>query len=115
MKLDHKKVRIVLIASLAIAVALAVVTGMSMVTSAQGGGGTTTSSSTIGYRYIGAGLAVGLAGLGGGYAVGVAGASAISAIAEKREMSGMALLIVALGEGIAIYGLLIGILVLVMK
>ena len=114
MKLDHKKARIVLIASMTIAVALAVITGMSLVTNAQSSGGTTTSSAK-GWRYIGAGLAVGLAGLGGGYAVGVAGASAISAIAEKREMSGMALLIVALGEGIAIYGLLIGILVLVMK
>ncbi len=114
MEFSHKSAKIILITTMVIAVALAIVTSMSMVASAQGGGGSSTSS-TSGYRYIGAGLAVGLAGLGGGYAVGVAGASAISAIAEKREMSGMALLIVALGEGIAIYGLLIGILVLVMK
>ncbi len=64
------------------------------------------------YKMLGAGLAVGLAGIGGGYAVGVAGASAISAVAEKPEMSGNALLIVALGEGIAIYGFVISLLIL---
>ena len=63
-----------------------------------------------GLKYIGAGLAVGLAGIGGGYAVGVAGAAAVSAVAENREISGTVLLYVALGEGIAIYGLLIAIL-----
>lgn len=62
-------------------------------------------------KAIGAGLAVGLAGIGGGYAVGVAGASAISAVAEKREMFGTAFLFVVLGEGIAIYGLLVAIIV----
>ena len=63
-------------------------------------------------KAIGAGLAVGLAGIGAGYAVGVAGAAAASAITEKREVFGSVLLIVGLGEGIAIYGLLIAILVL---
>lgn len=63
-------------------------------------------------KAIGAGLAVGLAGIGGGYAVAVAGASAISAVAEKREVFGVALLFVVLGEGIAIYGLLIAIILI---
>jgi len=62
-------------------------------------------------KAIGAGLAVGLAGIGGGYAVGVAGAAAISAVAEKREVFGTAFLFVVLGEGIAIYGLLIAIII----
>lgn len=62
-------------------------------------------------KAVGAGLAIGLAGLGAGYAVGVAGAAAISAIAEKPEMFGRSLIFVVLGEGIAIYGLLIAILV----
>jgi V/A-type H+-transporting ATPase subunit K len=114
MKISARRARIVLLSTMVLAVVLAIVTSMSLVTRAQGGA-TTSSTSTAGWRYVGAGLAVGLAGLGGGYAVGVAGASAVSAIAEKREVSGMALLIVALGEGIAIYGLLIGILVLVLK
>ena len=63
-------------------------------------------------RAIGAALAVGLAGIGGGYAVGVAGAAAISAIVEREEAFGRALLFVVLGEGIAIYGILIALLLL---
>ena len=104
----------------AIAVLVAVIavfsafTTISMVASAQeagaaqGGG----ASSTALAKALGAGLAVGLAGIGGGYAVGVAGAAAISAVTENREVSGTALLFVALGEGIAIYGLLVALLVL---
>ncbi len=63
-------------------------------------------------KAIGAGIAVGIAGIGGGYAVGVAGAAAISAITEREEVFGRALLFVVLGEGIAIYGLLIALLLL---
>lgn len=87
---------------------------IAFVTSAQeaGGQGQSLTSNTAFAKSIGAALAVGLAGLGGGYAVGVAGAAAVSAIAENREISGTALLFVALGEGIAIYGLLVALLVL---
>ena len=63
-------------------------------------------------KAIGAGLAVGLAGVGGGYAVAVAGAAAISAVTEKRELFGLSFLIVVLGEGIAIYGLLVALIIL---
>ncbi len=63
-------------------------------------------------KALGAALAVGLAGIGGGIAVGIAGAAAISAVSEKREMSGIALLYVVLGEGIAIYGLLVSLIIL---
>ncbi len=89
-------------------------TTMSMVASAAGGAGDQAGvgASTALAKALGAGLAVGLAGIGGGYAVGVAGAAAISAVAENREISGTALLFVALGEGIAIYGLLVSLLVL---
>ena len=73
---------------------------------------TTQTTSAEAYKLLAAGLAVGIAGLGGGYAVGVAGASAISAIAEKPEIGGNALLIVALGEGIAIYGFVVALLLM---
>jgi len=63
-------------------------------------------------KAIGAALAVGLAGIGGGYAVAIAGAAAVSAVAENREISGTVLLYVALGEGIAIYGLLVALIIL---
>ncbi len=65
-------------------------------------------------KAVGAALAVGLAGLGAGYAVGIAGAAAASGIVERRELRGILLLIVVLGEGIAIYGLLIALLVILL-
>jgi V/A-type H+-transporting ATPase subunit K len=65
-------------------------------------------------RFIGAGLALGLAGIGAGIAVGLAGAAAISAFTEKPEVFGRSFLIVVLGEGIAIYGVAIAILVLIL-
>lgn len=63
-------------------------------------------------KYIGAGLAVGLAGLGAGIGVGIAGAAAISGLVEKPQERVWYLIFVALAEAIAIYGLLISILVL---
>jgi V/A-type H+-transporting ATPase subunit K len=66
-------------------------------------------------RFIGAGLALGLAGIGAGIAVGLAGAAAISAFTEKPEVFGRSFLIVVLGEGIAIYGIAIAILVLILE
>ncbi len=59
---------------------------------------------------IGAGLAIGLSAIGAGYAVGRVGAVAISVVAEKPELFGRTLIYVVLGEGIAIYGLLIALL-----
>ncbi len=99
------------VAILAVALALA---SAPAIASAAGQGGDQAGKVGLGAlgKTLGAGLAVGLAGIGGGYAVGVAGAAAISAIAEKREVSGMGLLIVAMGEGIAIYGLLVAILLI---
>lgn len=65
------------------------------------------------YIPIGAALAVGLAGIGAGIAVGFAGASGLSALTEKPEVFSSVLLVVALGEGIAIYGLIIALLLLI--
>lgn len=64
-------------------------------------------STNPGNQYIGAGLAVGLAGLGAGIGVGIAGAAAISALVEKPQERVWYLIFVALAEAIAIYGLLI--------
>jgi len=63
-------------------------------------------------RYIGAGLAVGLAGLGAGIGLGLAGAAAMSAMVERPERAVWYLIFLALGEAIAIYGLLISILMI---
>lgn len=63
-------------------------------------------------KAIAAALAVGLSGIGGGIAVGPAASSAIGAMAEDPSTFGKSLIFVALGEGIAIYGLLISFLLL---
>lgn len=65
-----------------------------------------------GLRYIGAALSTGLGTIGTGIAVGGAAPAAIGAVSENDKAFSKALIFVALGEGVAIYGLLISILIL---
>ena len=55
-------------------------------------------------------LAVGLSVLGAGYAIKTTGTAAISVLAERPEGFFKAFLVVALGEALAVYGLIVGIL-----
>lgn len=80
-----------------------------------------TSDSTIageiyaqaaGFGYLGAAIATGASALGAGIAVAAAAPAAIGAISENPKNLGKSLIFVALGEGVAIYGLLISILIL---
>jgi len=64
------------------------------------------------YASLAAGISTGLASLGAGVAVSGTGAAAVGVIAEKPEFFGRSLIFVGLGEGIAIYGLIIAFLVL---
>lgn len=57
-------------------------------------------------------IASGIASIGGGIAVAASAPAAIGATGEDPKVFGKALIFVALGEGIAIYGLLIAILML---
>ncbi len=70
------------------------------------------SDISIGLGYIGASLAVGIGSLGCGIAVGNAAPAAIGAIVEDPKALAKSLIFVALGEGVAIYGLLIAIMIL---
>ncbi len=63
-------------------------------------------------KAIAAAASVGMAGIGGGLAVGPAASAAIGAMAEDSSTFGKSLIFVALGEGIAIYGLLVSFLIL---
>lgn len=65
-----------------------------------------------GLQYIGAALSTGLATIGTGIAVGGAAPAAIGATSEDEKNFTKSLIFVALGEGVAIYGLLISILIL---
>jgi len=55
---------------------------------------------------------IGISCVAAGYAVGKVGAAAMGAAAEQPEIMGRALVFVGLAEGIAIYGLIIGIMLL---
>ncbi len=70
------------------------------------------SGSAAGLGYLAAALAVGIGSIGCGIAVGNAAPAAIGAIAEEPKAFAKALIFVALGEGVAIYGLLIAIMIL---
>lgn len=63
-----------------------------------------------GMAYLAAALATGLSGIGGGIAVAKGAAAAIGAITEDPKVFGRAILFVGLGEGIAIYGFVISVL-----
>ena len=65
-----------------------------------------------GLGYLAAALVTGLSCIGGGVAVAAAAPAAIGATSEDPKAFGKSLIFVALGEGIALYGLLISILIL---
>lgn len=58
---------------------------------------------------IGAAIAVAGSTIGAGIAVAYTGAAALAAMSERPEVFGRAMVVVGLAEGIAIYGLIIGI------
>ena len=63
-------------------------------------------------KFIGAGVAFGLAALGAGIAIGGVGAAGLAAITERPELRSQALVFTALGEAIAIYGIVVAIIIL---
>ena len=65
-----------------------------------------------GLGFLSAALSTGLSALGAGIAVAAAAPAAIGAFSENDKNFGKSLIFVALGEGVAIYGLLISILIM---
>ena len=63
---------------------------------------------------LGAALAAGFGFLGAGYAVARVGAAALGAASERPELLARSIVLVALGEGIAIFGFVVA-LMLIMK
>ena len=68
-----------------------------------------------GLGFIAAALATGMSGLGAGIAVAAAGPAAFGGFSENDKNFGKSLIFVALGEGVAIYGLIISILIIMIK
>lgn len=69
-------------------------------------------ASSNGLGLLAAGLVTGLAGIGGGIAVAAGAPAAIAATSEDPKSFGKSLIFVALGESIALYGVVISILIL---
>ncbi|MEG0018232.1 MAG: ATP synthase subunit C [Hydrogenoanaerobacterium sp.] len=69
-------------------------------------------TSAQGMGFLAAALVTGLAAIGAGIAVAAAAPAAIGAVSEDPKSFGKAIIFVVLGEGIAIYGLLISILII---
>ncbi len=65
-----------------------------------------------GMGFLAAALATSCSAIGAGIAVAAAAPAAIGAISENSENFGKAIIFVTLGEGVAIYGLLISILII---
>lgn len=72
----------------------------------------TKTDSSKGMGLLAAGLVTGLAGIGGGIAVAAGAPAAIAATAENPKSFGKSIIFVALGESIALYGVVISILIL---
>tara|TARA_B100000949_G_C14285127_1_gene453823 strand:- start:3552 stop:3854 length:303 start_codon:yes stop_codon:yes gene_type:complete len=70
------------------------------------------SSESGDMKYLGAGIAFAGAAIGAGMAVGRAGSAGLAAAAENESMKTQGLIITALGEAIAIYGIVVALLML---
>lgn len=65
-----------------------------------------------GIAYFGAAISTGLSSLGAGIAVAAAAPAAIGACSEDPKAMGKSLVFIALGEGVALYGLIISVLII---
>ena len=65
-----------------------------------------------GMKFVGAGLAFGLAALGAGVAIGGVGAAGLAVISERPDLRSQVLVFTALGEAVAIYGIVMAIIIL---
>ena len=74
--------------------------------------GETVQAASNGLGLIAAALSTGIAGIVAGIAVGAGAPAAIGALTEDPKSFGKSLIFVALGEGIALYGMLVSILIL---
>jgi V/A-type H+/Na+-transporting ATPase subunit K len=119
-KKSHSAVATQLLAFMAVCVVTFAIPVVASATTTDAAAPATTTSAAVptlpdntkGLGLLAAALVTGLAGIGGGIAVAAAAPAAIGATSEDPKAFGKALIFVALGEGIALYGLLISILIL---
>ncbi|HUC55912.1 MAG TPA: ATP synthase subunit C [Streptosporangiaceae bacterium] len=100
---------------LAAAVALVVVVAGPAGASSAATAGTAAAAGAAGggsAALIGAAIAVAGSTIGAGIAVAYVGAAALAVMSERPELFGRSMVIVGLAEGIAIYGLIVGIILI---
>ena len=102
----------VLIAALSVSVFAADDNNASSADASAATTATETVDNSKGMGLLAAGLVTGLAGIGGGIAVAAGAPAAIAATAEDPKSFGKSIIFVALGESIALYGVVISILIL---
>jgi len=107
-----KKAFIVNICSFFAVLALAVILPTGEFVSAATAETVSNAIGDAGLGYLAAALSVGLGSIGCGIAVGNAAPAAIGAVAEEPKSFSKALIFVALGEGVALYGFLISFMIL---
>lgn len=96
-----------------LAIALVVIGGFISIAYAQEPGTEgAAQAADVGLKYLGAGLAVAGSTIGAGVALYGATSAGIAALVERSELSVWVLILAGLGEGVAIYGLIIAILIL---
>ena len=81
---------------------------------ASGDAAQAAAGAASGIKYLAAAIAVGMACIGGGMAVAKIGSAAMGAMSENPELSGKALPFVGLAEGICLWGMLVGVLILIL-
>ncbi len=107
-----KKAFIVNLCSFFAVLALAVILPTGEFVSAAAAETVSNAIGDAGLGYLAAALSVGLGSIGCGIAVGNAAPAAIGAVAEEPKSFSKALIFVALGEGVALYGFLISFMIL---
>jgi len=99
---------VLLVAALTAGPAGAAVAAVAAKSAAASASGTSSNTGAL----LGAAIAVAGSTIGAGIAVAYAGAAALAVMSERPELFGRAMVIVGLAEGIAIYGLIIGIILI---
>lgn len=107
-----KKAFVVNLCSFFAVLALAVILPVGGFVSAEAADTVSSAIGNAGLGYLAAALSVGLGSIGCGIAVGSAAPAAIGAVAEEPKSFSKALIFVALGEGVALYGFLISFMIL---
>ena len=111
------RVNLVIVASLFVACiagsfAANAVSASDVAAAAEAAGTAVAYDPTKGLGMIAAALVTGISGIGGGIAVAAGAPAAIGATSEDPKAFGKALIFVALGESIALYGMVISIMIL---